>query len=313
MIAGIPNHTWRRSSTAIASLGILLGTQNISAQSKTVASPRTTTSSEESGDEMVLLSPFVVNATDDNTYRATDTLAGTRLRTDLRDVGSAVQVVTQRFLQDTGVTNSEGLLVLTTGTETASTRGNMSNISASDRDANETPALTRVNTSTRVRGLGAADNTRDFFLTDIPWDSYNTGRVDLQRGPNSILFGLGNPSGIINASLNSASFKDSGRAEVRVGSYGSYRGSIDINHVLVKDELAIRASGLFDRTEFQQRPAFSQDRRHYGALRWAPRFLSKNGNHFSFKANYEAGHIDQNRRRVTPPIDRITPGSIPTR
>ena len=28
----------------------------------------------------------------------------------------------------------------------------------------------------------AADNTRDFFVTDIPWDSYNVDRVDIQRG-----------------------------------------------------------------------------------------------------------------------------------
>ena len=197
--------------------------------------------------------------------------------------------------------------MLTTGTETSSTRGNFSDISASDRDANETSALTRVNTNTRVRGLGAADNTRDFFLTDIPWDSYNVGRVDIQRGPNSILFGLGNPSGIINASLNGAAFKNSGKIETRVGSYGSYRQSLDVNRVLINNELAIRVSGLFDRTEFQQRPAFSEDRRAYGALRWDPAFLSKKGNHFSFKANFEAGHIDQNRPRVTPPIDRITP------
>jgi outer membrane receptor protein involved in Fe transport len=269
------------------------------------ASPQPVAAS--AGDETITLSPFVVTAEEDDSYRATDTLAGTRLRTRLEDVGSAIQVITQKFLQDTGATNSESLLVLTTGTETASTRGNMSNISASDRDANETPALTRVNTSTRVRGLGSADNTRDFFLTDIPWDSYNTGRVDLQRGPNSILFGLGNPSGIVNASLNTATFKNSGRVEVRVGSYGSFRGSVDINRVLLKNELAIRVSSLFDRTEFQQRPAFSEDRRAYAALRWDPAFLSKNGTHFSFKANYEAGHVDQNRARVTPPIDRITP------
>jgi outer membrane receptor protein involved in Fe transport len=303
MIVSIPFPPWRRSTAAIASLGILLGIQEISAQSR----PHALAATDEPEEETLVLSPFVVNSTDDNTYRASDTLAGTRLRTRLEDVGSAIQVVTQQFLQDTGAVNAESLLVLTTGTETASTRGNMSNISAADRDANETHALTRVNTSTRVRGLGAADNTRDFFLTDIPWDSYNTGRVDLQRGPNSILFGLGNPSGIINASLNAAAFKNSGRLETRVGSYGSYRGSLDYNRVLLRNELAFRVSALNDRTEFKQRPAFSEDRRAYGAFRWDPAFLAKNGMRFTFKANFEVGHIDQNRPRVTPPIDRITP------
>src|ERR1019366_6181284 len=92
---------------------------------------------------------------------------------------------------------------------------------------NELPTLIRPNTNHRIRGLSSADNTRGFFITDVPWDSYNTGRIDLQRGPNSILFGLGNPSGVINATLNDANFKNKGSFEARAGSYGSYRGSLD--------------------------------------------------------------------------------------
>ena len=41
-----------------------------------------------------------------------------------------------------------------------------------------------------MRGLASADSTRDFFVTDIPTDFYNVDRVEIQRGPNSILFGL---------------------------------------------------------------------------------------------------------------------------
>ncbi len=80
-----------------------------------------------------------------------------------------------------------------------------------------------------------ADNTRDFYLSDIPWDSYNVGRVDLQRGPNSILFGIGSPAGIVNSSLNPASFKDSNKVENRLDNYGSFRISADFNKVLLKD------------------------------------------------------------------------------
>ena len=63
-----------------------------------------------------------------------------------------------------------------------------------------------------MRGLASADNTRDFFVTDIPWDSYNVDRIDIQRGPGSILFGLGSPAGIVNASMNSAGFRNKGSA-----------------------------------------------------------------------------------------------------
>ena len=52
-------------------------------------------------DVPLTLSPFVVEEAQDRGYAATSTLAGTRLRTDLRDVGAAISVVTSQFLLDT--------------------------------------------------------------------------------------------------------------------------------------------------------------------------------------------------------------------
>src|SRR5882724_706707 len=94
--------------------------------------------------------------------------------------------------------------------------------------------------NTRVRGLSAADNTRDYFLTDIPADFFNVGRVDLQRGPNSVLFGVGSPGGIINTSLNDAMFTNRYSTENRVDGHGSFRQSADLNYVLVPNQLALR-------------------------------------------------------------------------
>jgi len=311
------NQSWRHFPAAIAAFNAVLLLPSLSAQTAPAAAPAPREvapppvlgklAPPTDDDSLVVLSPFVVEASEDTGYLATSTLAGTRIRTDLSDVGSAISVVTEAFLRDTGARSSEDLLVLTTNTEVGSSRGNFSALNTADRDANESGLFTRANANTRVRGLGSADNTRDFFLTDIPWDSYNTGRVDLQRGPNSILFGLGNPSGIINSSTNPATFRNSGQIETRFGSYGSYRGSLDCNRVLLKDELALRVSGLFDRTEYQQRPAFNEDQRAYVAMRYDPAFLAKGRSHFSFRANFEAGTIDQSRPRDTPPIDRITP------
>lgn len=252
-----------------------------------------------------MLSPFVVDASEDTgTYRATATLAGTRIRTELKDVGSAVSVVTAQFLQDTGSRNTEDLLVYTTNTEVGGTSGNFANTGGRSET---TEGRIRPHENTRVRGLARADNTRDFFLTDIPWDGYNTGRVDLQRGPNSILFGLGSPAGIVNASLNSASFQESNTVEVRYGSHGSYRGSIDLNKVLLPDELAIRVAGVNDKTYYRQDPAYSHSTRAYGALMFDPMILRKGSARTSIRANYEKGEIDANRPRVTAPRDGITP------
>jgi Mg-chelatase subunit ChlD len=64
-----------------------------------------------SHEEPTVLSPFTVAAAPDNHYRANSTLAGTRVRTDLKDVSKGVTVVTQQFLQDTEARDSNGNLI----------------------------------------------------------------------------------------------------------------------------------------------------------------------------------------------------------
>ena len=199
----------RVGAYALTSALCLITVGRLSAQS--TAAPA---AAKPSDDETLVLSPFVVEASEDQGYTAKDTLAGTRVRTELKDVASAISVVTKQFLQDTGAKNSSDLLVYTPSTEVAGIRGNFSGVGGSG-----IPQENTISHTTRVRGLDSADNTRDYFITDIPWDGFNTDRVDIQRGPNSILFGLGSPAGIINASINMAGFTDANKIENRIGSF----------------------------------------------------------------------------------------------
>ena len=75
-------------------------------------------------EDVYLLSPFVVETTENVGYLATSTLAGSRLKTELKDIGSAISVVTQEFLEDTGATSAENLLVYTVSTEIGGSQGN---------------------------------------------------------------------------------------------------------------------------------------------------------------------------------------------
>lgn len=306
-------HTLKRTvawpgALLLATALFLFGGLTVRAQDA-AQTPATPTKSDSdtpkaTSDDTVVLSPFVVEASEDQGYQANSTLAGTRVRTDLKDIPSAISVVTSQFLQDTGSTNSQDLLVYTTNTEVAGVNGNFSG-SGGSTTFNEVPKLLRPNSNTRVRGLDAADNTRDYFLTEIPWDGYNVGRIDLQRGPNSILFGVGSPAGIINASMNGASYQNSNEVQARLGSYGSFRASGDFNYVAKKNELAFRVSLLDDNTKYQQKPAFNHDKRIYAALRYDPQIF-KNG-HTTIRANFEDGRVNANRPRSLPPIDGITP------
>jgi len=264
--------------------------------------PGAGTSAEVKDEDVVKLSPFVVNAEEDQgSYAATSTLAGTRVRTDLKDLSSAISVVTQQFLQDTGAKNSSDLLVYTPSTEVAGIRGNFSGVAATGTYQENT-----VSATTRVRGLDTADNTRDYFLTDIPWDGFNVGRVDLQRGPNSILFGIGSPAGIINTSLNDAAFKNAYNVENRIGQYASVRNSVSLNQVLVPDVLAIRLAGVKDNELYEQKPAYNDSTRYYAALRFDPKLFSGAGSHTSIKLKYENGDISSNNPRQIPPDDALT-------
>src|SRR3954466_13659801 len=182
----------------------------------------------EKDDETLVLSPFDVTTTKDNGYAATSSLAGSRLNTKLRDVASAISVVTSEFMKDTGSTDLQHILVYQTNAEASGIGGNYYGSNADDANY-RTRMLVNPQSGTRVRGLNTADLTRDFFATNIPMDAYNTSRVDIQRGPNSILFGLGSPAGIINNTLKDPGMKKLGfEATVRVGSYGSLRGVLDV-------------------------------------------------------------------------------------
>ena len=259
-------------------------------------------------DDVIVLSPFEVQSSStSDAYTAASTLAGNRLNTQLRDVGSSITVVTSQFLKDTGATDNASLLQRIGGAEVGGVNGNFASAGSDSSATLLTEDTVRPTEGTRIRGLAAADNTRDFFLTDIPWDSYNIDRVDISRGPNAILFGEGSPAGIINAGTKGAVFKNSGEVEFRYGSFGSARGSLDINQVLVDNQVAVRLDVLNDHKKYEQEPAYSKDQRISGAIRIEPEFLKKNGNRTIFKANFESGKIDSNNPRALPPTDHITP------
>lgn len=265
--------------------------------------PVTTTPAPE--EETITLTPFEVSSSKDSGYQATETLAGTRIRTELRDVGSAISVITKEFLRDVGATDSSTLLQYTTNAEVSGTRGTYSGL-GSGSSVDESGNLRAPAGAQRVRGLAAADNSRDFFVTDIPWDSYIVDRVDIQRGPNSILFGLGSPAGMVNASTRSAEFRNFGSVDARVGSYGSLRGTLDINQQLIPKMLALRLDTLWTEEKFRQKPAFQNDHRIYGTVRFDPQLFKDPAFHTSIRVKYENGDIKANRPRTITPNDNIS-------
>src|SRR5476649_748849 len=119
-----------RALTVTSALGLAVVPRIAVAQAATDTTTTTTTTTtpaaaSSDAEEPTVLSPFVVDAAEDKgSYAANSSLAGTRVRTDLKDISSALSVVTAQFLQDTGAINSEDLLVYTPNTEVTGLRGN---------------------------------------------------------------------------------------------------------------------------------------------------------------------------------------------
>lgn len=258
-------------------------------------------------DETITLSPFEVVSDDSSDgYVTARTLAGTRLSTDLKDLGTSLSIYNSQFMNDVGATDAKSLLQYTLGTEVGGILGNYSG-SGGGVSPDSSAAFSNPQSTNRVRGLVGADNTRDLYLTNIPWDGYNIDGVDIQRGPNAILFGQGSPGGVINTRTKQASYRNFGEVNVRFDEYGSIRGSLDINRVLVPDEFAIRIAAVNNASKFQQKPAFDDSNRQYAALRYEPKFLKRNGARTILKIDGELGSSTSNRPRNMPPEDYITP------
>lgn len=259
--------------------------------------------------DIIELSPFVVNTTDDVGYLATSTLAGTRLNTELRDLGAAITVVTQEFLQDLDASDVTEYLQYTAGAEVGGTWGNFAGgETVVDSRGRATQAAARENPqgNQRIRGIGAAQLTRNYFRTDFSADSYNTERVTINRGPNAVLFGIGNPAGVIESTTKRAQTgRDLTNLGFRFGREDSYRATLDANRVLIDGRLAVRIAGLHETDYFKQKPAFEKDRRIYAALESV--LLKNEKSKFlgplSLRGSYEYAMREANPVNIIPPTD----------
>jgi iron complex outermembrane receptor protein len=99
----------------------------------------------------------------------------------------------------------------------------------------------------RVRGINALqfrDGMRDVFsyYASITSDPYNFERVEIVRGPASVLFGQGSIGGIVNLVSKTPRFQTGGEVNLVYGSYDRKEVLADVNLALA-DNLAIRAVG----------------------------------------------------------------------
>jgi outer membrane receptor protein involved in Fe transport len=276
----------------------------------TTTTTSTTTASSDNPSESnpTILSPFEVASTEDTGYRAQNTLAGSRINTDLKDLAAPISVVTKDFMNDIGAVDVNDILTYEVGTEgTKDFQSNTQQLGRTSDNAAQDP-----NGATRGRGLAAFDFTRDYFFSlsdvitgyaanSVGFDSYNLDSVTIVRGADSILAGLGSPAGIINFAPQVAGLeKNLTDVSYRFGSYGDKRATINANMVAKENVFAIRLDAVWNDKGFEQQPASDKDKRYYLTATWKP-FKTT-----TIRASYEDVDVRANYPNTFTPEDDIT-------
>jgi outer membrane receptor for ferric coprogen and ferric-rhodotorulic acid len=239
---------------------VIATTISLGAQAQPAASPAPATpaASVSENSDVVELSPFEVRAEDISGYTARSSLAGSRLNTALKDIPSSISVMTQEFLRDIAATTPEDAMLYSLNVE-----NNVEFADAKDAGGNFTRGIAFNTFSGRVRGIADAGRTRDFFDTDLQGDTYNLDTITISSGPNAVIYGLGGTGGIINTSFKQARLRNNAYTlGLRFDSAGSARATVDLNHTILKDRLAVRLVMLNDDIDtFRDFSSGKQDRR----------------------------------------------------
>src|SRR5688572_16356849 len=269
----------------------------LSAQTTTPAAP--SSPPKEDKDSVVQLSPFEV--VDNNKgYYAPNTMSGTRLNSRLEDLGASISVVTKEQMQDFALLDMNDIFNYEASTEGT---GNYTDFVFNRNGEPESMTQLQPEIANRIRGVGNANTTLGNFETSgrVPIDPIGIDSVEISRGPNSSIFGIGSVAGTVNAVPSSANLtRNFSRVSARVDSFEGYRGTVDLNRVLLRDKLALRGSAVYQHDGFDLKPSGLDTVRLNGMVRYRPfKKTMISGSYTNFK-------MHGNRPNVTPPRELIS-------
>ncbi len=257
------------------------------------------------------LSPFQVDASQDRGYYAENTLAGSRLRTNIADLGSSITVVTMQQMQDTGSIDINDVFRYEANTEGSSTytpaiqslrNDGVVDVNAGFTQGGDGQPQTNA-TANRVRGIGVPSSSYNYYpsISQVPVDAYNIQSIEISRGPNSMLFGMGSPAGVVNQNSSQAILnRESFTVQLRADHNGSFRTSFNLNQGLIENKLAFAGAFLLDNRQFERKPSYDDTRRYFGTLTFRP--LQKT----SIRASVEKYDNKNRRPNTLTPRDSVT-------
>jgi iron complex outermembrane recepter protein len=170
-------------------------------------------------------------AEDDN-YFVPDANTTTKTDTALRDTPASIQVIPQQVIKDQGATNVREIVRNVSGVNFSSTAGG--------RDEQFIIRGFQAN----IFRNGFRDNS---FSTRTETELANIDRVEVLKGPASVLFGRAEPAGIINYVTKQPLREPYYEASFTAGDFSFYRPSLDFSAPLTEDgDLAYRLNVAYE-------------------------------------------------------------------
>ncbi|MEX0331407.1 MAG: TonB-dependent siderophore receptor [Puniceicoccaceae bacterium] len=178
-------------------------------------------------DDVIELSPFEVNTTDDRGYLASTQVTGTRLNMPIRDLPFFLSVVTEELLIDTAAQSLSESVRFIPGVQPR-------------------PTANYHDTGFFMRGQQVNFIYRNGLRLYRTPSTDNIERVEVLKGPASVLFGESSPGGAINFIAKKARFANNASLQLQLGDFNRMKGVVDVNSVVRDDKLAIRMVGSYE-------------------------------------------------------------------
>ena len=195
---------------SVASAASVQQPQTQSTQPENQTQPKPSTQ----GDEPIEL---VVTGEQDG-YNVTDSSTATRTDTPLRDIPQSIQVIPQAVIKDQQITRISDATRNVSGVSPLSGYGGFSD-------------------DYTIRGFTNSNLLRNGFTTSNFFTyGANVERVEVLKGPASVLYGQVEPGGVVNFVTKQPLSSPYYAAELTAGSFSFYRGTIDLSGPLTTDK-----------------------------------------------------------------------------
>ncbi|MGO1303372.1 MAG: TonB-dependent siderophore receptor [Sphingomonas parapaucimobilis] len=226
-----------------------------------------------------------------------ETDAATRTATPMKDIPQSIQIVPRSVIEDQNSIRLSDVLSNVSSVQPASMAGNRGEIFqirgfATPRYAIDGVLLNRVSDRSEV------------FL-----DLANVQSVEVLKGPASVMYGQGDPGGVINISTRQPSHSPTAEIELQGGSFGFARASATASGA-VTDRVAVRLTGAAQRLDGFRGGETVDSTRQFAAAsaRWTPgaaTVVRLDLDHASQRGPFERGLVVGADNRITLPRDRF--------